>query len=58
MDKPRIIAITKSDLIDKEWEDLLRPQLPKDVPVVFISAVSGYGLDRLKDLLWKMLNEW
>lgn len=57
MDKPRIIAITKSDLIDKEWEDLLRPQLPKDVPVVFISAVSGYGLDRLKDLLWKMLNE-
>ena len=57
MDKPRVIAITKADLIDEEWETLLRPQLPKEVRVVFISAVSGYGLDKLKDLLWKILND-
>lgn len=57
MDKPRVIAISKSDLIDAEWETLLRPQLPKNIPVVFISAVSGYGLDKLKDVLWRTLND-
>ena len=52
-----VIAISKSDLIDAEWETLLRPQLPKNIPVVFISAVSGYGLDKLKDVLWRTLND-
>ncbi|MDD2602638.1 MAG: GTPase ObgE, partial [Prevotella sp.] len=35
---------------------MLRDTLPKDLPVVFISSVSGYGLDELKDVLWKELN--
>ena len=55
--KPKIIAISKCDLIDKEWEELVQPQLPKDIPAVFISAVSNYGIESLKDLLWKTMTQ-
>lgn len=55
LDKPRLLAITKCDMIDEEMQKLLRPTLPEDIDVVFISAVSGYGLDRLKDKLWNLL---
>jgi GTP-binding protein len=55
LDKPRLLAITKCDLIDEEMQKLLRPTLPEDIDVVFISAVSGYGLDKLKDKLWNLL---
>mgnify|MGYP002524494956 FL=1 len=57
LDKKRVLAITKCDLIDKEIESELEPGLPKDLPHVFISAISGYGLKELKDLLWKALHE-
>lgn len=56
LDKHRVLAITKSDLIDEELMALLRPTLPDDVPCVFISAVTGQGLSELKDILWKELN--
>ena len=56
LDKHRVLAVTKCDLIDEELMELLRPTLPDDVPVVFISAVSGYGIDTLKDVLWAELN--
>ncbi|MCD6202178.1 MAG: GTPase ObgE [Bacteroidales bacterium] len=56
LDKRRILAITKSDLLDKELMNEIIPDLP-EVPWVFISSVTGYGLDRMKDLIWKYLNE-
>jgi GTPase len=55
LDKPRLCAITKSDLIDESVQEMLRPTLPSDIDCVFISAVTGYGLDRLKDKLWTLL---
>ncbi len=56
LDKHRILAITKSDLLDEELIGMLREELPQDLPVVFISAVTGKGIDNLKDLLWEELN--
>lgn len=56
LDKRRVLAVTKSDLLDDELTDLLRPTLPADLPVVFISSVTGRGLDSLKDTLWHELN--
>ncbi len=54
--KKRILAITKSDLIDDELEKLLKKELP-DVPHIFISSITRTGLDKLKDMLWNVLNE-
>ena len=56
LDKHRVLAVTKSDLLDEELIDMLRDTLPDDVPTVFISSATGYGLDTLKDLLWAELN--
>lgn len=56
LDKHRVLAVTKSDLLDDELIEMLRETLPTDLPVVFISSVSGYGLDELKDVLWEELN--
>ncbi|SUB78049.1 GTPase ObgE [Porphyromonas macacae] len=55
-EKKRVLAITKSDLIDDELKEMLRAELPEDLPVIFISSVTGYGMVELKDLLWKELN--
>jgi len=54
--KKRILAISKSDLLDDELQKLLKKELP-DVEHVFISSITGTGLDKLKDKLWKALNE-
>lgn len=56
LDKQRVLAITKSDLIDEELMSMLEENLP-DIPHVFISGVSGLGLTALKDLLWLELNK-
>ncbi len=55
-DKHRVLAVTKSDLLDNELIEMLREDLPTDLPVVFISAVTGFGLQELKDVLWRELN--
>lgn len=55
LDKQRVLAITKCDLLDDELIQLLAENLP-DVPHVFISAVTGQGIPALKDLLWGALN--
>ncbi|MBQ9463278.1 MAG: GTPase ObgE [Bacteroidales bacterium] len=55
MDKQRVLAITKCDIIDEEIEKELARKLPKRIPHVFISSASGEGLDKLKDELWKAL---
>ena len=56
LDKHRVLAVTKCDLLDEELIEMLRETLPQDLPVVFISAVSGFGLDELKDVLWAEMN--
>ena len=57
IDKHRVLAVTKCDLLDEELIDMLRETLPDDLPVVFISAVANQGLDELKDVLWAELND-
>jgi len=56
LDKPIVLAITKSDLIDEELKEMLKVELPEGIPYIFISAVAQKGLAELKDLLWKELN--
>lgn len=56
MDKHRVLAVTKCDLLDDELIEMLHETLPTDLPVVFISAVTGKGLNELKDILWQELN--
>lgn len=53
MHKPRVLAITKADMLDKELQDEMEKEVPKDVPHVFISSVAQKGITELKDLLWK-----
>ena len=52
-DKSRVLAISKSDLLDDELREAMAAELPEGVPTVFISAVTGQGLTELKDLLWR-----
>lgn len=56
LNKHRVLAITKSDLLDEELMEMLREELPSDLPTVYISSVTGFGLDKLKDVLWEELN--
>lgn len=56
LDKQKILAVTKCDLLDDELIEMLKEDLPGDVPTVFISAVTGQGLTELKDILWEHLN--
>ena len=57
LDKNRILAISKSDLLDEELQGFLEEELPKDIPTLFISSVAQQGITELKDLIWKKLNE-
>lgn len=56
MEKQRVLAVTKCDLLDEELIEMLKTTLPDDLPCVFISAVAHQGLQELKDVLWKELN--
>ncbi|QII71750.1 GTPase ObgE [Apibacter sp. B2966] len=56
-DKDRVIAISKSDLLDKELEDEIRKTFPDNFKLLFISAVTGENLTQLKDELWKLLHQ-
>ncbi len=56
LDKQRVLAITKSDMLDDELMTEMKPHLPKKVPYVFISSLTGYNIQLLKDMLWKTLN--
>ncbi len=57
LDKKRLLAVSKCDLLDEELTRQLHSELPPDVPAVFISAITGKGLTELKDLIWKTLHE-
>lgn len=55
--KTRLLAISKSDMLDAELEEQMKPMLPQEVPHLFISSITGKGINTLKDLLWKILNQ-
>ena len=57
LDKDRLLAISKSDMLDEELKSELAGEIPKDLPHVFISSLDQTGLTELKDKLWEMLNE-
>ena len=57
LDKERILAVTKCDLLDKELEKEIKKHLPKKVHYVFISSVTGEGLKALKDTIWESLQK-
>ncbi len=56
LDKGRVLAITKCDLLDDELIEMLKSTLPEGLPIVFISSVTGFGLNELKDVLWEEMN--
>ena len=55
--KDRVLAITKSDMIDDQLKSEIEAQLPKDIPHVFISSFTQEGIKELKDLLWEALHK-
>jgi GTP-binding protein len=55
--KERILAITKSDMLDEELMEEMKAELPKNLKCLFISAVAQSGLTELNDLIWKVLND-
>ncbi|HNW56412.1 MAG TPA: GTPase ObgE [Bacteroidales bacterium] len=57
LDKKRILAISKSDMLDKELMDEMKKELP-DIPGIFISSLTKEGLTTLKDMIWKELNNY
>ncbi len=56
LDKQRILAISKSDLLDEELMAEMKNEVPADLPFIFISSLVQMGLEKLKDELWKILN--
>ncbi|MGN0188108.1 MAG: GTPase ObgE [Candidatus Cryptobacteroides sp.] len=54
--KDRVLAITKSDMLDEKMIKDMKKQLPRGVPFVFISSFTGQGINELKDMLWKSLH--
>ncbi|MCM1355311.1 MAG: GTPase ObgE [Staphylococcus sp.] len=56
-DKPRVLAISKSDMLDEELMKEIEHTLPEGVPHIFISAVTGMGLTELKDMLWREITD-
>lgn len=56
LDKQRILAVSKSDMLDEELKREIKPHLPRKIPTVFISSVANEGIKELKDLIWKTLN--
>ena len=57
LDKDRILAISKSDMLDEELIEEIKKELPTDLPSLFISSVAHQGLTKLKELIWQKLNQ-
>ncbi|MBE6193524.1 MAG: GTPase ObgE [Rikenellaceae bacterium] len=55
LDKQRILAVTKCDMLDEELMEQMKAELPKDIECLFISSVTGLGIQQLKDKLWQIL---
>ena len=57
LDKKGILAISKADMLDEDLMKEMEQELPKDIPSIFISSVSQYNLEKLKDLIWQAINQ-
>ena len=57
LDKKRLLAISKSDMLDDELKAEIKKELPKGIKSVFISSVANQGITELKDLIWKNLHD-
>ena len=57
MHKPRLLAVTKSDMLDEELQQEMKKELPAGIPAVFISSVAQKGISELKDMLWMEINK-
>ncbi len=57
LDKDRVLAVSKSDMLDDELKKEIRRHLPRKIPAMFISSVTGEGIAELKNLLWSILNK-
>jgi GTP-binding protein len=57
LDKERVLAVSKSDMLDDELIKEVKKTLPRKIPHIFISSVTGNGIVQLKDMLWEMLNK-
>jgi GTP-binding protein len=56
LDKKRLLAISKSDLLDEELKTEIKKELPSGIPAVFISSITNQGITELKDLIWRELH--
>ncbi len=56
LDKNRLLAVTKTDMLDEELTNELKKELPQDIDCVFISSIAQTGLDTLKDKIWQAIN--
>jgi GTP-binding protein len=56
MDKERLLAITKCDMLDNLMIEQMKANVPQNIQSLFISSVSGKGIQELKDLIWNTLN--
>ncbi|MBQ1952372.1 MAG: GTPase ObgE [Alistipes sp.] len=57
LDKQRLLAVTKCDMLDEDLIEEMKSDLPEGIPAVFISSVAGMNIQRLKDMLWSALQE-
>lgn len=56
LDKPRLLGLSKADLVDEELKEMITAELPQELEYIFFSSVAQQGLDQLKDKLWAMMN--
>lgn len=57
LDKQRLLAVSKVDMLDEELMKEMEEDLPEGIPSVFISSVSQYNLDKLKDMIWQAIHK-
>ncbi len=57
LQKQRLLAVSKCDMLDETLMRQMQKDLPTDIPTIFISSVAGIGIDRLKDMLWEEINK-
>ena len=55
--KPRLLGISKSDMLDDELKELIKAEVPKEVETIFFSSITGDGLTTLKDKIWELINQ-
>jgi GTP-binding protein len=57
LDKDRVLAITKCDMLDEQMKNEMKALLPENIETLFISSVTGENIQQLKDTLWRVLNK-